>query len=71
MRKHHGICHVCHLPYADEIDHVIPLAEGGTDTDDNRRPIHNTPCHQRKTADERRRAQLRRRGINVEAMPGS
>lgn len=62
MRKHNGICHVCHQPHADEIDHVIPLAEGGTDDDDNRRPIHHTPCHTRKTARERERARRRARG---------
>lgn len=62
LRRHRGICHVCSLPYADQVDHVIPLAEGGADTDDNLRPIHAEPCHRVKTAAERRRAIDRRRG---------
>lgn len=56
MRQHGRICHICGLPMADEVDHVIPLAEGGADTDDNLRPIHSKPCHQQKTAAEARRA---------------
>lgn len=62
LRRHRGICHVCSLPFADQVDHVIPLAEGGADTDDNCRPIHAEPCHRVKTAAERRRAIDRRRG---------
>lgn len=54
MRKHLGICHVCGQPGADQIDHVIPLAQDGPDTADNLRPIHAKPCHQRKTQAEAR-----------------
>lgn len=59
LRNHKWICHVCGKPGADEVDHVTPLAEGGTDTDDNRRPIHSTPCHQAKTQQEAARARRR------------
>lgn len=54
MREHGGICHVCNLPGATEIDHVVPLAWGGADADHNLRPIHGGPgsCHARKTAAE-------------------
>lgn len=62
LRIHRNICHVCDQPFADQVDHVIPLAEGGADHDTNLRPIHATPCHARKTAEERRRAIDRRRG---------
>lgn len=54
MRKHFAICHVCGKPDADQIDHVIPLAQGGLDELDNLRPIHSKPCHQQKTQSEAR-----------------
>jgi 5-methylcytosine-specific restriction protein A len=60
LREHDGICHVCHLPGATAVDHVIPLAEGGADTPANLRPIHPTPCHARKSASEATRARQRR-----------
>ena len=61
LRLHNSVCHVCGKPGADQVDHVIPLAEGGTDTDDNRRPIHAEPCHRNKTADESRRGRKTRK----------
>lgn len=62
MRRHHGICHICGEPFADEIDHVIPLAEGGPDTEANLRPIHSKPCHVNKTRAEAARGRARARG---------
>lgn len=56
MSMHQGICHVCARPGSDQVDHVIPLAEGGADTMENLRPIHAQPCHRDKTAAEARRA---------------
>lgn len=55
------VCHVCHRPGATLVDHVIPLEEGGPDTDDNLRPIHPEPCHRVKTAAEAERGRARRR----------
>lgn len=52
MEAHSGICHICLLPGADQVDHVIPLGEGGEDVDSNLRPIHANPCHRAKTAQE-------------------
>lgn len=55
LRRFKRICHWCKRPGATQVDHVIPLAEGGTDTDDNKRPIHES-CHKRKTQAESARA---------------
>ncbi len=59
MRLHDRVCHVCRRPFSDQVDHVIPLAEGGADTDDNLRPIHSRPCHSNKTQREAARARSR------------
>jgi 5-methylcytosine-specific restriction protein A len=49
------LCEHCRLAgrvrLADELDHIIPLFMGGTDTEDNLQPLC-TDCHARKTADE-------------------
>lgn len=56
MLQHEGRCHVCGEYGADEVDHVVPLSEGGADGAENRRPIHSEPCHRIKTAREAARA---------------
>lgn len=63
MRRYRAVCHVCHQPGADQVDDVIPLAEGGTPTADNKRPIHSEPCHRLKTAAEAARARARPRRV--------
>jgi 5-methylcytosine-specific restriction protein A len=55
LLKHQTVCHVCGLAGATEVDHVIPLSQGGTDDLGNKRPIHSTPCHRDKTAGEAKR----------------
>ena len=49
---HNGTCHLCGGTIdgtrdAWDLDHVIPLALGGEDTDDNLRPAHRK-CHRAK-----------------------
>lgn len=53
-----GICHICQgkiqVGQAFDIDHVIPLALGGTNEPDNLRPVH-VRCHRgtdSKTSDD-------------------
>jgi 5-methylcytosine-specific restriction protein A len=41
---------------ADQVDHVIPLSQGGADSVDNLAVIHADPCHREKTQAESRRA---------------
>lgn len=63
------VCHVCGHPGADAVDHVVPIARGGTDTMDNLRPAHHTEacetcgrkCNREKT-DKRYAPILRRSG---------
>lgn len=55
MARDNGICHWCGKAGADQVDHVIPLAEGGADDYDNRAPIHSEPCHREKTQQEAQR----------------
>lgn len=55
-------CHVCRGFGADQVDHVICLAEDGPDDETNLAAIHSTPCHRDKTRAERARALARARG---------
>ena len=51
--RDNGYCHLCKLPCARELatfDHVVPLAEGGEDTEDNVRTAHRA-CNSRKGHD--------------------
>lgn len=57
-------CHVCGKVGTEQdmdVDHVIPLGEGGADEDHNLAPICKWPCHSDKTRAEAARARARKR----------
>ena len=47
MRAHNGVCHICGQPAADAIDHIVPVAWGGSDDPSNLAPAH-TSCNTAK-----------------------
>lgn len=55
LQRDKYLCQVClsldRLTEAQEVDHILPLAKGGTDKPDNLQSIC-TPCHKAKTANE-------------------
>ena len=66
------LCRDCrakgHITAATVPDHIVPLAKGGPDTDDNIRCLCD-PCHQVRTAEEfgyRRRVEIGRDGWPIE-----
>ncbi|TDB26365.1 HNH endonuclease [Stenotrophomonas sp. ATCM1_4] len=55
-----GECQAGGLPLlADEVDHIIPIAEGGTDEESNLQAMSSV-CHAKKTAEEAGRGSRRR-----------
>ena len=72
LRRDRGVCYVCGRSGADEVDHLRPVAEGGTDDDANLAAIHDDPCHRRKSSAEGNRARWQRapRRRPAEAHPG-
>lgn len=53
LREQGFICYVCHLPGANEVDHIIPIHLGGSRTARaNLGAIHAEPCHEEKTKAE-------------------
>lgn len=55
---HGDTCHLCGLPGADTVDHVVP---GDDHSLANLRPAHDRPCHRRKSAQEGVQARAARR----------
>ena len=54
LEREDGICHVCREWGADQVDHIVPLSQGGKDDESNLAAIHSDPCHREKTAREAR-----------------
>ena len=67
-----GRCHVCERPLgpADswELDHVVALALGGTDDDDNLAPCCSW-CHDPKSDDDTSRAAKGKRAFTRHVVP--
>lgn len=56
------------LTAATEVDHIIGIAEGGTDDDDNLRSLCSR-CHARVTAIQRRNATSKKVGCDADGWP--
>ena len=58
LKRDNHLCVVCsasgHVSLAREVDHRVPLHEGGKDEDSNLQSIC-VPCHEAKTAAEAKR----------------
>lgn len=58
-----GLCQECkrqgRISIGTVVDHIKPLCDGGSDNDDNKELLCQTPCHDLKTA---REAAARARG---------
>jgi 5-methylcytosine-specific restriction protein A len=55
LERYMHCCWRCGRLGATQVDHVVPLAEGGADDESNLAPIHES-CHRQKTQAEARRA---------------
>ncbi|MGF2654853.1 HNH endonuclease [Serratia marcescens] len=57
LKRDKGLCQEClrrgAITEADCVDHIVPLAHGGDDSEANLQSLC-TPCHRAKTARERR-----------------
>lgn len=51
IARDHGLCGICGMPEATQVDHIVPLAEGGSDEDHNLRAVHPA-CHRIKSQRE-------------------
>ncbi len=58
LKRDGGRCYICGGPGADTVDHILSVANGGTDDPSNLASVHdrNAPhCHRTKTATVDRR----------------
>ncbi|MBM0205051.1 HNH endonuclease [Micromonospora sp. STR1s_5] len=62
LRRDEHTCYVCGRQEATQVDHKMPVSEGGSPRDeDNLGAICATPCHKEKSEAERIRAAQRAR----------
>jgi 5-methylcytosine-specific restriction protein A len=71
LKRDEYTCYVCGLAGADEVDHIIPVGEGGAKRDpSNLGAIHAEPCHEEKSELEKQRGiERRRRARDAEYNP--
>lgn len=53
--RHGYKCAMCGrlwVSYRDEIDHIVPREQGGSNDESNLQPLCDKPCHQEKSAAE-------------------
>lgn len=63
LQRDGGICYLCGGLGADTVDHIVSVANGGTDALDNLASVHDRVaphCHRAKTTAERRTVSRRR-----------
>jgi len=76
--KHGGVCHICggkiNVGEGWDVEHVIPFAMGGEDSESNWAPAHRN-CHRTKTTNDvgkiakAKRSEARHIGANVSRSP--
>ncbi|MGW2153902.1 HNH endonuclease [Nonomuraea sp. NPDC001699] len=54
LKRDAGVCYLCGLFGASEVDHVTAVADGGSWDDDNLRSVHRA-CHTAKSLQDRHR----------------
>ena len=72
LRRAGNVCEVCHARPAVDVDHVLAVALGGTDAEDNLRALCGW-CHRKKTRSDVREFHARRPTAKrpVERHPGA
>lgn len=70
LRRDHRTCQLCGMP-GNQVDHIIPVSQGGTHEDDNLRVLCYD-CHKKKSSEEGNVARKAKYGKNREreAHPG-
>lgn len=67
IKRDNGLCQAClrsgHIAIGHEVDHIIGLAQGGTDEDDNKELLCYH-CHAAKTAKDNGKRHRNRIGLD-------
>ncbi|KPC90783.1 hypothetical protein ADL27_32425 [Streptomyces sp. NRRL F-6602] len=54
LRRDRFVCALCGRGGADQVDHIVARAHGGSDSPSNLRSVHRS-CHKEKTQEDARR----------------
>ena len=72
LERSHGLCEICRsedkVTLADVVDHIVPLARGGEDVDENTRNLCHRH-HEAATAEQFGRAAPDERGVDACGRP--